>query len=104
VQRIAAFISSEPNQVRALAELSNVGKTPAQRHRDNQKYGDHTEISELLSNGRTLPHLYNPEISPKIISARMIARRLSKIAHSEPAGATATSQLNWLRCPQSGRS
>jgi hypothetical protein len=45
--------------------VSNVGKTPAQCHRDDEKYGDHTEISEPLSNGRMLPHLGNRKIASK---------------------------------------
>ncbi|HXB00212.1 MAG TPA: hypothetical protein VNW05_06785 [Steroidobacteraceae bacterium] len=35
---------------------SNVGKTPAQSQRDDRNYGDHTEISELLSDGLMLLH------------------------------------------------
>jgi hypothetical protein len=33
-----------------------VGKTPAQCRRDDQTYGDHTKISELLSSRSMLPH------------------------------------------------
>jgi hypothetical protein len=36
--------------------LLNVGETPAQCRRDDQTYGDHTEISELLSRRRMLSH------------------------------------------------
>jgi hypothetical protein len=35
---------------------SNMGKTPAQSQRDDRHYGDHTEISELLSDGLMLLH------------------------------------------------
>jgi hypothetical protein len=35
----------------------NVSKTPEQSQRDDRHYGDHTEISELLSNGLMLLHL-----------------------------------------------
>jgi hypothetical protein len=35
---------------------SNMGKTPAQSQRDDRNYGDHTEISELLSDGLMLLH------------------------------------------------
>jgi hypothetical protein len=34
----------------------NVGKAPAQSCSDDQNYGDHTEISGLLSSRRMLPH------------------------------------------------
>jgi hypothetical protein len=49
---------SEPRSPNYL----NVGKTSAQSHRDDQKYCDHTEISEPLSNGRMLPHWGDCEI------------------------------------------
>jgi hypothetical protein len=34
----------------------NVSKTPEQSQRDDRNYGDHAEISELLSNGLMLLH------------------------------------------------
>jgi hypothetical protein len=41
----------------------NVGQTPAQRRRDDQNYGDHTEISGLLSNQQMLQHFGDLEIA-----------------------------------------
>jgi hypothetical protein len=40
-----------------------VGETPAQRRPDDQNYGDHTEISGLLSNRRMLQHFSDFEIA-----------------------------------------
>jgi hypothetical protein len=52
---IAARQADTPVKAPAMAFLkmnySNVGKTPEQSQRDDRNYGNHTEISELLSNG-----------------------------------------------------
>jgi hypothetical protein len=53
------------------------------------KYPDFCRTNEML------PHLN--DLQSTLTSTRMIARRLSNVAHSEPAVATATSQeLYWL--------
>jgi hypothetical protein len=43
-------------EMAALMNCSNVGKTPAQSQCDDRNYGDHTEISEPLSNGPIVLH------------------------------------------------
>jgi hypothetical protein len=54
--------SSKParrsRHLRGVAQMKrlNVSKTPEQSQRDDRSYGDHTEISELLSNGLMLLH------------------------------------------------
>jgi hypothetical protein len=59
-----------------------VGKTPAQCHRDDQKYCDHTGMLEPSSSGRMLPHWGDDrEIT---FFTRMTAECLSEIAHSDP--------------------
>jgi hypothetical protein len=40
----------------AQFKRSNMGKTPEQSQRDDRNYGDHTEISELLSDGLVRLH------------------------------------------------
>jgi hypothetical protein len=50
--------------------LLNVGETPAQCRRDDQTYGDHTEISELLSSRRICRiSVTIPEFALKFASA-----------------------------------
>jgi hypothetical protein len=62
----------------------NVGQTPAQRRRDDQNYGDHTEISGLLSNQQMLQHFSDLEIASDNnfgLFTRTNVRRLSRIDH-----------------------
>src|SRR6266571_1908006 len=53
---IAVCFRLRARKLNSPAECLNVGKTPAQCRREDQDYGDHTEISEPFSSRRTLPH------------------------------------------------
>jgi hypothetical protein len=77
---------------RALAvELNclNVGQAPAQCRQEDQNYGDHTEISGLLSSQGMLPHFSDHlEFALKLLRYKrlptLLARtawRLSRIDH-----------------------